>query len=183
MAWIKDDFADTDRLFTELMRLAASGLLMACRGQADATKPLRTSLDRILDPRMDYAYRLAEEEAVLVKFNTLAPELLGAIECRALGQVFVNDRLFAFSVLQHYGAPTRLLDWTYSPWVALYFAAVSHHDKDGAVWWFDQSAFEAEVGKRWAVYDMERFRKPREFGGQIDLNKTAFNTDGPPWIT
>jgi FRG domain-containing protein len=36
--------------------------------------------------------------------------------------------------MQHYGAPTRLLDWTHSPFVAAYFACENHPDKDGAVW-------------------------------------------------
>ena len=36
-------------------------------------------------------------------------------------------------IMQHYGLPTRLLDWTTAPLVALYFA-LQNENTDGAIW-------------------------------------------------
>lgn len=181
MTWKDEtDFKCVDDLFTRLFSLGEKDNPVACRGQADSSWILQTSLDRILDPNADYATRLAAELAVLEKFYILAHNYLGVNEEQRLNQAHANNKISALTLLQHYRAPTRMLDWTHSPWIALYFAVIEHHDKDGVIWWFYQKAFQEEIHRRWEdVYNMKRYPPINE----VNLNDTAFRTDGPEWIT
>lgn len=58
--------------------------------------------------------------------------------------------------MQHHGVPTRLLDWTESALIALYFAVENHDDEDGALW----ILLPTELNKNAKIYSEESFYIP-----------------------
>lgn len=92
----------------------------AFRGLSDAGYPLATTLIRLGGP-----------------YAELERHLLRNFRKYAHRNVVQHDSIWHWlSVAQHYGLPSRLLDWTYSPLIALHFATanIDKFAADGVIW-------------------------------------------------
>jgi len=93
------------------------------RGHADSSWELVTTLQRKLSEYgINRRYWKEREQSIISTFQKRAHPFLRHLP----NEENENRRhLEWLSIMQHFGAPTRLLDWTYSPFVAAFFALES----------------------------------------------------------
>lgn len=116
---------------------------MLYRGQSLASFGLSASLDRMNSNR-DVAWRNRLQKSAVETFCSRNPEIASTLSA---------DQVLA--ILQHNGCPTRLLDWSRSPYVAAFFALsatleAASDEESCAVWalWARAPQFQAEAGVR-----------------------------------
>jgi len=122
-----------ERLFEDAWRpeLQRHRSNYAFRGRADADDDLRSSLVRLGgDTRNVEGY-------LLRNFRKYARR----------GDVPFDSVWNWLALGKHHGLPTRLLDWTYSPYVALHFATwnLDRYDRDAVVWCVDYVQAQQEL--------------------------------------
>ena len=117
----------------EILGIQQDRYIWHLRGQADASWNLTPSLVRYFNMGEVTAPKAhGIEISVLREFQSQAHLYVPA---NVLSQV--RSFVAWMMLMQHYSCPTRLLDWTQSPFVATYFAVEQRSEKDGAIWLFN----------------------------------------------
>jgi len=110
------------------------------RGQKDYTWGLKTSLDRMFEEYTKTNITKINVEIALIKRFQRESHHYGITNIDYLN---IPEWL---SIMQHYGSPTRLHDWTHSPWVGLFFAIIDlDKDKDAALWMADWEEIDSKA--------------------------------------
>ena len=112
------------------------------RGQSDKKWDLTPSLTRIARRnKLDRDKCIQLERESISKFSISANYILPIEQTLSLAHVRLRsqdglgiDFLGWQTLMQHFSAPTRLLDWTSSIWVALYFACAENAECDGVIY-------------------------------------------------
>jgi len=131
----------------------------AFRGQRDASAPLYSALSRyFMSFRIDQRAWRDQEERILRVFKRKATHFLDHVPPH-------EDDFEWLALMQDHGAPTRLLDFSWSPYVAAFFA-LHNTTEEGVIW----ACNPVEIGKH-RVLDL---KKPGSF-------RRHFLTDDKPF--
>ena len=136
------------------------------RGQPGIYENLDPSLDRGVFKDLNRSQKLSLERQSIELFRSTFKFITDQDE-----REFLRNDIYSIALLQHSGAPTRFLDWSFSPYIGAYFAVCKEDDKDhhgecGELWCFDESQYEKIASLKWPTIP-DVFDKNGQFDGTM----------------
>lgn len=161
--------------FNELLHVFENtkvGQNVIYRGVSDSSYELKTSLGRCTPLNGKTIYQLEKRITKLFKESSI-PYLENKPQ---------ND-LEWLAMAQHFGLPTRLLDWSYNPLVAAYFAVEFNEDKDSALYSFSGASTIQDPNKcKPAVLDKVIRYRPPYISARIQNQSGLFTVHNEPTV-
>ena len=109
------------------------------RGQSNEQWKLDSSLLRIIRGNKQSEKKISFYEQVSIK------EFYSKVHLLDTNITDIDDDISRLTDMQHYSCPTRLLDWSISPYIGLYFAVKDNFKNDGALFVFDTFHYEKRM--------------------------------------
>jgi len=135
----------------EIMRYCNLGSNYVFRGQSSYDWRLATSFEREVKS-VDWSGWYDLEDKIIFEFKRQAHHYISHLP---------TNNLEWLALMQHYGCPTRLLDFTRSFWIALFFA-IDGANSDSAVWIIDTSYYVKRDDPMWKDYRISSYNKIAE---------------------
>jgi len=117
----------------------------ATRGHSRCWGDLYPKIDREpLDKVKDREKKIELESNSISQFQSIGKTVLPKGEVPKL-----NSKINTLMLLQHYGVPTRLLDWSKSPYISAFFSVYENENNDGELWAFSLDEYHKRAPKQW----------------------------------
>lgn len=157
MDWKPIDIDSFDKFEAEISKLTKVNRKYVFRGHSDKRYVFEHSLSRLIRDTEEL-FKVSKSKAVERSSAKHERNLLKFFQSKA--HLFVSTNLLPprdseflewYALMQHYGTPTRLLDVSYSPYVALFFALESG-TKEASLFCVDTNSIntrnQKQVGER-----------------------------------
>lgn len=131
--------------------------LWVFRGSRNAGWELKPSIEQETDQKTDYWDTF--ESKILEEFQSRARMHLSPSDIPSAGP---GEKLSWLSLMRHYGVPTRLLDFTLSPYVGLYFAIANRTNEER------EKKYQPEI---WAVDAVSLMKVARKISQEADRHE------------